>query len=162
MRCGGIAKALKPCRCLNRVVASTLRRRARMGVCNFTTGWCVHYNRGDEVTGWVVQPGNTTEWVVEAPADFDLDILTLAKYGTVGMRNSCWAATTNLVVTPGGIPTPVGQGGGTVNCQPITSGNSPTQLLLEQHIWNGWWARSTPGPINSNGMDFDTTYSLGP
>jgi hypothetical protein len=134
---------------------------AVMGVCNYTTGWCVHYNQGSATSGWVAAPGNTTEWVIEAPADDDLDVLALAKYGTVGMRNSCWAATTNLVVTAGGTPAPVGQGGGTVNCQPITSGNSPTQLLLEQQIWNGWRARSTPGSISSNGLNFDTTYSLG-
>lgn len=130
---------------------------AVMGVCNYTTGWCVHYNKSN-----VAEPGNTTEWIVEAPADQNLDPYALAKYGTVAMRNSCWAASTNLAVTTGGTPYPVGQGGGSVNCQPITAGRSPTQLLLQQNIWNGWRVLSTPGSINSNGMDFDTTYYLGP
>ncbi len=125
-----------------------------LGVCNFTTGSCIHFNIAK-----VEEPGNTTEWIVETPDSYG-DPYPLANYGMAGLRNSCWAPTTTLVVTQGGVVTPVGSGGGsgTVNCQPITTGNSMVAIELEQVYSNGWRSQSLPGPISTNGMDFDATY----
>ncbi len=127
--------------------------KAMLGVCNFTTGWCVHFN-----TDSVREPGNTTEWVVEAPSNWN-GVLPLAKYGTAEMRNSCWAATTNLVVTPGGVVTSVGGGsGGAVDCKPITAGRSVTSLDLQQRVLSSPQVLSSPGPISFGGMGFNVYY----
>ncbi|MBS0583068.1 MAG: hypothetical protein JSS42_08200 [Proteobacteria bacterium] len=69
---------------------------AMLGVCNFTTGSCIHFNIAK-----VEEPGNTTEWIVETPDSYG-DPYPLANYGMAGLRNSCWAPTTTLVVTHSG------------------------------------------------------------
>ncbi|MFT3792622.1 MAG: G1 family endopeptidase [Rudaea sp.] len=111
---------------------------ARMGVCNFTSSTCVHF----DVPG-TPAPGNSTEWIAEAPSSSS-GVLPLANFHVVGFRNSCW--TTALYT------------GGTVTCYPLTSGSSLSAIDLEQNVLSGLQILASPGAISTNGEDFDVTY----
>lgn len=107
------------------------------GVCNFTNGGCVHFN----IPG-TPAPGNTVEWIVEAPSSFN-GPLPIADFTTVFLRNACWAASAPI---PSGV------------CQPITAGQTLTAIDLQQNVLSGPQILSSPGAIGFNGTGFDVTY----
>jgi len=66
--------------------------RPELSVCNFTNGGCVQF-----LLPISAAPGNTVEWIVEAPA-VSIYIQPLADFGAVNFYSACWTA----VYIPGG------------------------------------------------------------
>jgi Peptidase A4 family len=108
---------------------------AEMGVCNFTSGTCVNFTLASSA------PGTSAEWIVEAP--YNGGILPLADYGTATFVNGCWAPSYYA----------------NAPCYTLTAG-APTAIALESYVLGAYHILSSPGPMNSSGGGFTTTYYL--
>jgi Peptidase A4 family len=108
---------------------------AEMGVCNFsTTNTCVQFFVASSA------PGNSTEWIEEAP--YNGGVLPLADFGTVRFANACWAPTYFV---------------GLNSCNTISSG-APQGITLQQYVLGAYQNLAIPGAIDSTGGGFPISY----
>ncbi|HET6632850.1 MAG TPA: G1 family glutamic endopeptidase [Rhodanobacteraceae bacterium] len=115
----------------------------QLGVCNFTRttngNTCVSF-----IIGGTPQPGESTEWIVEAPSS-SIGVLPLADFGNEHLGAATWASTY------------IGQGS---TGYTIAQGDSPTSITLQQtECFNECYdIFSVPGPLDSDGSGFTTTF----
>jgi len=131
-----------------------------MGVCNWTTNQCVNF-----IAPSIGAPGNTAEWIMEAPTDTNGATAPLANFGSVNFFNGCWAYTTSFstnISTNVPNPYPLKGSSGvtgsiTGTCQTISQGPnvSPFEMYLPS---NSNTILAVPGSLGSNGSDFQVNY----
>jgi hypothetical protein len=108
---------------------------AEMGVCNFsTTNTCVQFTVASSA------PGNSVEWIEEAPSNGG--VLPLANFHTVRFANACWAPTYYV---------------GLSTCNTISSGG-PQGITLQQYVFGSYQTLAIPGAIDSTGGAFPVSY----
>jgi hypothetical protein len=93
--------------------------------CNFSTTGCFQF----ETTIPTSPPGNSVEWIVEAPLENDY-IQPLADFNTVSFYNACFVR--DFVY------------GGSNTCEPIAAGTQPTGVKLLQYVLNQWQSLAEP------------------
>jgi hypothetical protein len=143
---------------------------AVLGVCNWNTNLCINFN----VPG-VGEPSNTTEWVIEAPSNFNTATNTvtqkpLAKFSPyVNFYNGCWSATTTFSVSSKTNTTyPVnatnganGVTGSIGACQSLAADPSLTSIIMQPsyppYVLTNPAATGVTA-IQSNGSDFYIDY----
>ena len=106
-------------------------RQAVLSICNFTNGGCVQFYVPN-----TPPPGNTVEWIVEAPAVGGY-IQSLADFAAVNFYSACWTA----VYVPGGSNT----------CYPINKpgGSTPLAINLQQNVLGGKQILAAPDVLTS-------------
>ncbi|MHB8447637.1 MAG: G1 family glutamic endopeptidase [Rudaea sp.] len=115
------------------------------GLCDFTTVGCLDFFVGDPSKGpFTPQPGNTTEWIVEAPLQCNsCTPPPLADFDLVTFANACWAP----VVTGPDSP-----------CYSIAQGTSPSTISLRQYVLGQYQYLALPGALNSSGSGYTDYY----
>lgn len=113
-----------------------------LGVCDFTTGGPCANLAIDPGKYLTPTPGNSVEWIVEAPSN--VFPLPLADFGNVTFVNACWG------------PVYTGPGG---TCDTITQGVSPAVINMTQYIFNQYQLVAGPGNLNSQDTGFTDTYN---
>ena len=88
------------------------------------------------------RPGNTTEWIVEAPS-YGYTILPLADFDHVDFVNACWVA---VYVGPTG------------TCSTIAQGSFPGTLDLQRYVFGLNQILAAPDALNSDGESFTDYY----
>lgn len=114
---------------------------AHFGLCNYTVNQCVDYSIAD-----TPQPGDSTEWIVEAPTQGST--LPLADFGSVHFVNGLW--TSDYTNPPNSTAYTIAQG---VSLTPITLQQYFYYNNADVNIY------ATPGPLDSNGKGFTDTFS---
>jgi hypothetical protein len=109
--------------------ASTPPGVATFGLCDFTANKCVQF----KVTS-APQPGNTVEWIIEAPASTSGFISPLADFTSIGFYNGCWASTW-------------GVSGNT--CSNITSGTSLAPINMTVNAYGVSQVVAYPGTMTT-------------
>jgi hypothetical protein len=109
---------------------------AQMGLCNFTqNNKCINFYVYN-----VPEPGNTVEWIHEAPTAGG-NVQAIPAFTQINFNNACWAPTTTYSIQNGSLV-------GSVSCQGISTGVN--QMPLQMYT-NGY---ATPTAIGSTGADF--------
>lgn len=126
-----------------------------LGVCNYTVGLCADFVIGDPTQQTVAQrhltpqPGDSTEWIVEAPSIGGIGVAPLADFVKVHLSNAVW--TSDYV--PGGSNT----------SYTIAQGVSPTTIVLHQswtYGYNHFSVRASTGLLDGNHEGFVDTFRL--
>lgn len=118
---------------------------ALFGFCNFSSGTqCTQMAVNSPTTP---QPGDTTEWIVEAPSSPYVGVLPLANFGSVHFQAAGWTANW----------TGPGSSG-----YSIAQGVSPTPITLHQHLSydnHEYDIFAFPGSLDADGAGFTDTFS---
>ncbi|MBS0569709.1 MAG: hypothetical protein JSS28_03815 [Proteobacteria bacterium] len=123
------------------------RGQVTLGVCDFTAGGpCANIVIGGEQQNDTPTPGNTTEWIVEAPSSGG-GVLPLADFDSVTFSNASWAS--DYVGDPG------------TTYYTIAQGTSPSSISLQQYIFQLYQYVAVPDVLNGTGDGF-TDYYLQP
>jgi len=115
-----------------------------LGVCDFTAGGCVSFQIGDPDNGpFTPQPGDSTEWIVEAPAGFGYSYLPLVDFYQVSFSAAVWTADYE---------------GPESQASTINDGVSPTPIWLWQTIFGSNQYLAVPSPLGGDGASFTDHY----
>jgi hypothetical protein len=105
---------------------------ATFGLCDFTQNRCVQFTLKN-----APQPGNTVEWIIEAPFSNSGLISPLADFTSIGFYNGCWASTW--------------VSGGTGNtCSGITSGTSLAPINMTANAYGVSQVVAYPGTMTTS------------
>lgn len=112
------------------------------GLCNYSNGGCTNFAIGDptKLSTLTPKPGNTIEWIVEAPSNNG--VLPLADFNHVNFANACWTAN----YTP------------TATCSTIRQGLYLTSISLSRYVFGANQIIAAPDVVNSAGTGFIDFY----
>ena len=119
----------------------------QLGVCDFTAGGCVSFYIGGgqdpDNRPYTPQPGDSTEWIVEAPAGLGYSYLPLADFNQVPFTAAVW---TDNYVGPGS------------QSFTINDGVLPTPIWLLQTIFGSNQYLAVPSSLGGDGASFTDHY----
>ena len=113
-----------------------------LGVCDFTVGGpCANLviDSGNYTTPI---PGNTTEWIVEAPS-YNGQTLALADFDSATFVNACWSPAYN---------------NGAGSCYTIAQGSYPAAISIENTVFGIYQYLASPDSLNASGNGFTDYY----
>lgn len=113
-----------------------------LGVCDFTVGGPCANLIIDSDRYTTPTPGNTTEWIVEAPS-YNGNILALADFDSATFVNACWSPAYN---------------NGTGSCYTIAQGSYPGAISIENTVFGIYQYLASPDSLNASGNGFTDYY----